>query len=95
MLAGTRTFPSQQGYLMTKRMLTLLGLALILAGCLALAYREIRHTRREKLLDAGSLQASMVVPESYDIPPAVGGLVIAGGVVLVVFGVRRSWQQDQ
>ena len=90
MLAGTLTSPSQRGYLMAKKMLTFLGLALILAGCLALAYREIRTTRREKMLDVGPLQASMDVPESYDIPPMVGGLIVAGGVVLVVFGVRKS-----
>jgi uncharacterized membrane protein YidH (DUF202 family) len=75
---------------MTKRMLTFLGLALILAGCLALAYREIRYTRREKVLDVGPLKASMDVPESLDIPPVVGGLIVAGGVVLVVLGVRKS-----
>jgi hypothetical protein len=75
---------------MAKRILTFLGLALILAGCLALAYREIRTIRREKVLDAGPLQASMEVPESYDIPPTIGGLIVAGGVVLVVFGVRKS-----
>ena len=75
---------------MTKRMLTLVGLALILAGCLALAYREIRYTKREKVLDVGPLTASMGVPESYAIPPLLGGLIVASGVVLVVFGVRRS-----
>ena len=74
---------------MTKRMLTLAGLALILAGCLALAYREIRYTRREKV-EVGPLTASMGIPESYVIPPLLGGLIVAGGVVLVVFGVRRS-----
>jgi len=75
---------------MTKRMLTLLGLALILAGCLALAYQEIRYTRREKVLDVGPLKASVDVPERYDIPPVLGGLVAAAGVVLVVLGVRKS-----
>lgn len=75
---------------MSKRLLTFLGLALILAGCLALAYREIRYTRREKVLDAGPLQASMDVRDSLDIPPVVGGLVVAGGVVLVVLGVRKT-----
>ena len=75
---------------MTKRMLTLLGLALILAGCLALAYQEIRYTRREKVLDMGPLKASMDVRESYDIPPVVGGLIVGAGVVLVILGVRKS-----
>ena len=75
---------------MTKRMLTFLGLALILAGCLALAYQEIRYTRREKVLDVGPLKASVDVPESYDIPPIVGGIIVGAGVVLVVLGVRKT-----
>jgi len=66
-----------------------MGLALILAGCLALAYREIRYTRKEKLLDVGPLNATMNVQDSLNIPPIVGGLIVAGGVVMVIFGVRR------
>jgi uncharacterized membrane protein len=75
---------------MSKRVLTFVGLALILAGCLALVYQEIRYTRREKVLDVGALKASLDVRESYDIPPVVGGLIVAGGVVLVILGVRKS-----
>jgi len=76
---------------LTKRIMTLMGLACILAGCLALAYQEIRNTRREKVQDAGRpLEASMEVPESYEIPPRVGGLIVAAGVVLLVLGVRKS-----
>jgi len=70
--------------------MTFLGLALILAGCLALAYREIRYTRREKVLDVGPLKASMDVQDSLNIPPVVGGLIVAGGVVLVILGVKKS-----
>jgi len=75
---------------MTKRMLTFVGLALILAGCLALAYQEIRFTRREKVLDVGPLKASMDMPENFEIPPVVGGLIVGAGVLLVILGVRKS-----
>ena len=74
---------------MTKRMLTLVGLALILAGCLALAYREIRYTRKETLLDVGPLNATVNVQDSLNIPPMVGGLIVAGGLVMVILGVRK------
>ena len=70
-------------------MLTLMGLALILAGCLALAYREIRYTRKEKLLEMGPLNASVDVQDSLNIPPVVGGLIVAGGLAMVIFGVRK------
>ena len=65
-------------------------MALILAGCLSLAYREIRYTRREKVLDVGPIKASMDVPESLNIPPLVGGLIVAGGVVMLVLGIRKN-----
>ena len=74
---------------MSLKVLTLLGLALILAGCLALVYREINYTKREKVLDLGSIEASMDRDKSIPIPPVVGWSLVAGGVVLVIAGARR------
>jgi len=77
------------GAMAAKKVLTLLGLALILAGCLALAYGEIRYTKREKVLEVGSLEATMDTKKSIAIPPALSGLLVATGLVLVVLGVRK------
>jgi len=73
-----------------KTALTFLGLALILAGALALAYQGISYTRKEKLLDAGPLKATMNTRETIPLPPWVGGLMVAGGVVALVMGVRKT-----
>ena len=74
---------------MSKKPLTFLGLALILAGALALAYQGISYTRREKVLDMGPLKATMDTQKTIPLPPWLGGLMLAGGVVLLVMGVRK------
>lgn len=70
--------------------ITLLGVALIVLGVLALAYQGITYTTREKVIDVGPLQASIDKKKSIPLPPIVGALALAGGVVLVIVGARKS-----
>jgi len=69
---------------------TLVGIALIVLGVVALAYQGITYTTREKIIDIGPLKASVDKEKTIPLPPIVGGLALAGGVVLVVVGARRS-----
>ena len=69
---------------------TLFGVALIILGVLALAYQGITYTTREKVIDLGPLKASVDKEKSIPLPPIVGVVVLAGGVVLVIVGVRKS-----
>ena len=69
---------------------TLVGIALIILGVLALAYQGITYTTREKVIDVGPLQASVEKKKSIPLPPILGVLALAGGVVLVIVGARRS-----
>jgi hypothetical protein len=69
---------------------TLVGIALIILGALALAYQGITYTTREQVIDLGPLKASVDKKKSIPLPPIVGGLALAGGVVLVFVGTRRS-----
>lgn len=69
---------------------TLVGIALIILGVLALAYQGITYTTREKVIDLGPLKASVAKEKSIPLPPIVGGLALAGGVVLVIVGARKS-----
>jgi hypothetical protein len=75
---------------MKKTVLTFLGLALILAGALALAYQGISYTRKEKLLDVGPLKASVDKQETIPVPRWLGGAMLAGGVVSLIAGIRKS-----
>lgn len=72
------------------RPVTLVGIVLIVLGVLALAYQGITYTTREKVIDLGPLQASVDKKRSIPLPPIVGAVALAGGVVLVIIGSRRS-----
>jgi len=70
--------------------ITLVGIALILLGIVAFAYQGISYTSREKVIDIGPLQASVDTKKTIPLPPILGGLVLAGGIVFVVVGTKRS-----
>ena len=68
---------------------TLLGIALIVLGVLALAYPGITYTTREKVVDLGPLKITADKEKSVPLPPIFGALALAGGVVFVLVGARR------
>jgi uncharacterized membrane protein HdeD (DUF308 family) len=70
--------------------MTLVGVALIILGVLALAYQGITYTTREKIIDLGPLKASVDKEKSIPLPPIVGVVALASGVVLVIVGARKS-----
>ena len=70
--------------------ITLVGIALILLGIVAFAYQGISYTSREKVVDIGPLQASVDTKKTIPLPPILGGLVLAGGIVLVIVGAKKS-----
>jgi hypothetical protein len=69
---------------------TLVGIALIVLGVLALAYQGITYTTREKVVDLGPFKATIDKDRSIPVPPILGILALAGGVVSVVVGARRA-----
>ena len=68
----------------------LVGIALIILGVLALAYQGITYTTREKVVDLGPLKITADKEKSIPLPPILGALALAGGVVLVAVGARKS-----
>ena len=72
------------------KLITLVGIALILLGIVAFIYQGISYTSREKVIDIGPLQASVDTKKTIPLPPVLGGLVLAGGIVLVVVGAKKS-----
>ena len=68
----------------------LIGVVLVIIGVLALAYQGITYTTREKVIDLGPLQASVDKKKTIPLPPILGALALAAGVVLVVVGNKRS-----
>jgi hypothetical protein len=70
--------------------MSLAGIVLVVLGALALAYQGITYTHREKVLDIGPIHATKDTEEQIPLPPILGGLALAGGIVLLVAGARRS-----
>ncbi len=69
---------------------TIIGILLIVIGVVGLAAGGINYTRKEKVIDIGPIEARAEKHERIAIPPLLSGLAIAGGVVLVVAGIRRG-----
>jgi hypothetical protein len=72
-----------------ERDMRIAGIILIILGVVALAYGGISYTRKEKVLDIGPIEATTETRETIPLPPLLGGLSLAGGVVLLIAGSRR------
>ena len=69
--------------------LTLVGVLLIALGVAALGYQAITYTSRETVVDAGPLQVTADRQRTVQLPPVLGIVAVAGGVVLLIVGARR------
>lgn len=72
------------------RMASIVGILLIALGIVGLAYGGITYTRREKVIDIGPIEATAEKHERIPLPPIVGGLSLAAGVILLVAGTRKT-----
>jgi len=70
--------------------ITLVGIALIVLGVVALAYQGITYTSRETVIDIGPIHATADTQKTIPLSPLLGGLALAGGIVLVVVGAKKS-----
>jgi hypothetical protein len=68
----------------------LIGIALIALGLIALVYQGITYTSSEKVVDLGPLKITAQKEKTIPLPPILGGLALAGGIVLVVVAARKS-----
>jgi hypothetical protein len=69
---------------------TLIGVLLIGLGLVGLVARGFSYKTEEKIVDLGPLEASKEEEHAVPTPPAVAGLALAGGIVLVIVGARRT-----
>lgn len=69
---------------------TVVGIVLIILGVLALAYQGITYTKTEEIIDIGPFKATAETQKTIPLSPLLGGLALAGGVVLVIVGNKKK-----
>jgi hypothetical protein len=69
---------------------TLAAIILIVIGIFAFAYQGFTFTTREKVVDLGPIHMTAEKTRTIPLPPIVGGIALAGGIVLLVVGKKRS-----
>ena len=67
----------------------IVGFVLIAVGVISLAVGGITYTKREKVLDIGPIQATADRQKTIPLPPLLGGLALAGGIVLVIAASKK------
>jgi uncharacterized membrane protein len=71
-------------------MAKILGIVLIVAGALALAYGGFTYTKESHDVKLGPIQFSVKEKETVSVPIWAGAGGIAIGVLLLVFGDRKK-----
>jgi hypothetical protein len=67
----------------------IVAILLVVIGVVSLAYQGITYTTREKIVEIGPIKATADREKTIPLPPVLGGLALAGGVVLLVVAARR------
>jgi uncharacterized membrane protein YidH (DUF202 family) len=67
----------------------IVGIALVVIGLVSLLLGGFRWTQEKTVVDVGPLKATTTEHKTLPIPPIVGGLALAGGIVLLVVPTKR------
>jgi len=67
----------------------IIAIILIALGIAAFAYQGITYTTREKVVDLGPIQMTAEKTKTIPLPPVLGVIALAGGIVLLVVGGRK------
>lgn len=73
-----------------KKIITIIGVLLIIFGIVTYSYKYFSYTTTEKVAQIGSVQVTNENQNIVFVPPAVSGLAVVVGVVLVGLGLSRK-----
>ena len=68
----------------------MLGIILIVLGLVGLVWGGFSYTTREKVVDIGPIHATREKTHNIPLAPIGGALALAGGIVLLVVGRKRT-----
>jgi hypothetical protein len=69
---------------------TVAGIVLIILGIFSFAYQGISFTTQKKVADIGPIHATKDQKHTVPLTPVLGGVLLAGGVLLVLSGSRAT-----
>lgn len=72
------------------KVLTIVGIVLIVIGVVALALQGITIITGEKVAEIGPLELTKEEKQTLPLSPLLGALSLAGGVILLIMGARKS-----
>jgi len=81
-------FPGKQGETMAP--VRIVGIVLIVAGVLALAYGGFSFTKETHKAEIGPLKLSVAEKENVNVPQWAGIAALVAGVVMVVVGGKKG-----
>ena len=68
----------------------IIGILLIVVGLVSLLMGGFSWTREKTVIDIGPIEATTQERETIPIPPILGGLLLAGGAVLLLMKPRQK-----
>jgi uncharacterized membrane protein HdeD (DUF308 family) len=69
---------------------TILGIALVIIGIVALAYQGVTYTTHKRVVDIGPIQATKEEHHTIPLPPILGALALVGGIVVIASDRRGN-----
>lgn len=69
---------------------SILGIALIAVGIIALAYQGFSYTVPKKAVDLGPIQITKEERHTIPLPPILGALALIGGIAVLVVDRRGN-----
>jgi hypothetical protein len=68
---------------------SLVGIALIVLGVLALAYQGFTYTVPKKAVDVGPVHVTKDEKHTVPLPPILGALSLIGGIAVLMMGREK------
>ena len=69
---------------MSQLMNKTIGIVLIVAGLIVLAYGGLTYTTKESVVDIGPIHATRDKTHNIPVSPIAGGLALIGGIAIVM-----------